>query len=235
MIGKTHVAVGLIAACRRAGRPVAALKPVVSGFDDRTAASSDTGRLLAALGEPCTPAAIAALSPWRFAAPLSPDMAAALEGRTIDADAVIATCRGGLAPDRLTVVEGIGGLMVPLAPGRTVLDLVVALALPIILVAPTALGAISHLLTALEALKHRGLAPAAIVLSETPEIERPARPRCGKRSPGSATVRRCSSCRARSRIRRPSSTPSWPPSRFWHRRRAAGQSDEAAGRRGSSP
>jgi len=75
-IGKTFVAAGLIRHWRAAGRTVEALKPVVTGFDPAAAAASDPGVLLTALGRPVTPAEIDSLAPWRFTAPLSPDMAA---------------------------------------------------------------------------------------------------------------------------------------------------------------
>ena len=59
-----------------AGEKVRALKPVISGFDPADAAQSDTGRLLSAMGRPTSNEDIAAISPWRYIAPLSPDMAA---------------------------------------------------------------------------------------------------------------------------------------------------------------
>ena len=172
-VGKTYVAIGLISAARRAGLTVAALKPVVSGFSDEDAATSDAGRLLAALGRRVTPDTIAALAPWRFRAPLSPDMAAALEGRVIDFDAVAGACRAVLRAGHLTFIEGIGGLMVPLDARRTVLDLIVALALPIVIVSATGLGAISHCLTAVAALRGRGIAPALIILNESADAAVP--------------------------------------------------------------
>ena len=70
-IGKTHVSCGILRT-----RPVRALKPVMSGYDLLHPAASDAARLLAARGIEPTEAAIAAISPWRFTAPLSPDMAA---------------------------------------------------------------------------------------------------------------------------------------------------------------
>ena len=88
-IGKTFVACGLIRALRRKGRAAAALKPVLSGFEPAEAEGSDSGRLLAALGRPVTPDEIARISPWRFAAPLSPDMAALREKRTLDFAGVV--------------------------------------------------------------------------------------------------------------------------------------------------
>lgn len=171
-VGKTTVTCGLIRAARRAGRPVTALKPVLTGYDPVEASASDAGRLLAAMGRPVTAEAVASISPWRYAAPLSPDIAAAAEGRAApDLVAVAAFCRAGLAPEHLTLIEGIGGAMVPLDRRHTVLDLMADLAavpgVPILLVAPTALGAISHALTAMAALAGRGLAPAMVLLVES--------------------------------------------------------------------
>lgn len=162
-IGKTFVGCGLLRALRRRGA-IRALKPVTSGFDPNHAAESDPGRLLAALGEPPTAAAIARISPWRFAAPLSPDQAAAREGRTIDMDALLAFCREAMAAGPL-LVEGVGGVMVPLTARATTLDWMQHLGWPVLLVAGSYLGTISHTLTALDALTHRGLDVAALVVN----------------------------------------------------------------------
>jgi dethiobiotin synthetase len=168
-MGKTFVAAGLVRALRRAGRAVAALKPVVSGFDAAAAAGSDPGLLLAALGQAVTPLTVGEVAPWRFRAPLSPDMAARLEGRTVDVDALIGFCRGRIAAfDGVVVIEGVGGVMVPLDDRRTVLDWVAALDLPCLLVGGSYLGAISHALCALDVLLRRGVAVVALVVSETP-------------------------------------------------------------------
>jgi dethiobiotin synthetase len=160
-IGKTFVACGLLRARRGTVR---ALKPVASGFDPDRAWESDAGRLLAALGESPTPAAIARISPWRFAAPLSPDQAAAREGRAIDFDALLSFCRGELAAGPL-LVEGVGGVMVPLTASATTLDWMEQLGWPVLLVAGAYLGTLSHTLTALDALGRRGLRVAALVVN----------------------------------------------------------------------
>ena len=167
-VGKTFVTAGLIRAARRTGLPVAALKPVLTGYLPTQSAESDAGRLLVALGLPVSAEAGAAMPPGRYAAPLAPDMAAAAEGREAPGrDAVDAFCREAERPGRLVLVEGIGGIMVPLDRRHTVLDLAVALSLPILLIAPTALGAISHALTAVAALAGRGLAPVMLLLVES--------------------------------------------------------------------
>jgi dethiobiotin synthetase len=172
-IGKTYVACALLRALRAAGRPVRALKPVVSGvapLEDGAFEASDTVRLLKAAGVSPTPEAIEACSPWRFAAPLSPDMAATKAGRSL-AFADVAAWSGrriaGAAPDDLVVIEGVGGVMSPIAQDGLVLDLMVSLGQPALVVAGTYLGAISHALTALTALRAHGVATAGLVVNET--------------------------------------------------------------------
>jgi dethiobiotin synthetase len=167
-IGKTYVTRGLIAALRERGRSVAALKPVVTGFDPAEAHGSDSGLLLSALRRPVTPQAIADISPWRFAAPLAPDMAAAREGRALDLQAVIDFCRkaAGANPDAL-LIEGVGGVMSPMTAHEVVLDWMNALRLPLVLVAGSYLGTISHTLTAIDAIERRELSIVSLVVSET--------------------------------------------------------------------
>ena len=174
-IGKTHVACGLIAAARAAGLTTDAVKPIASGFDAADWARSDPGRLLAALGRPLTPAMLDAIIPWRFAAPLAPPMAAHQGGRTLPFAPVAQFCATRLATSDadLFVVEGIGGVMSPLADAATCLDLQLALGIGALLVGGSYLGAMSHTLTALEVLRARGQAVVAIVVSQDAKPDAP--------------------------------------------------------------
>lgn len=167
-IGKTFVTAGLIRHLMQAGETVDAFKPVVSGFDIATAALSDPGVLLGALGEPVTPESLDRVSPWRFAAPLSPDMAAAREGKHLDFDAIVSACRECVAQNTGTLfIEGVGGVMVPLGDNHTVLDCMAALDLPLIVVTGSYLGTISHTLTAMECLSRNGLSVKALVINDS--------------------------------------------------------------------
>lgn len=165
-IGKTFVSCGLISRLRQEGRTVEAIKPVVTDFDPAAAGASDPAILLAALGRP--QADIPAISPWRFKAPLSPDLAARREGRAIDFAQLVDFCQAaiGSAKDAL-LVEGIGGIMVPLDDRNTVLDWMLALRLPLILVTGSYLGALSHTLSAVDVLRGRDLRIDAAVVSES--------------------------------------------------------------------
>lgn len=168
-IGKTFVTAGLIRHLRRLGHKVDAFKPVLSGFEMGGAAQSDAGQLLAALEHDVTLETLDRMAPWRFTAPLSPDMAAAHENRSIDFQALVSACRVKAADRYHTLfIEGVGGVMVPLDARHTVLDWMVELNIPIILVTGSYLGTISHTLTALSVLSVHNLNTRAVVVNETP-------------------------------------------------------------------
>jgi dethiobiotin synthetase len=168
-IGKTYLATTLIQYLRRNGRAVDALKPVVTGFDPAQLDGSDPALLLAALGKLLTAPEIDRVSPWRFALPAAPDLAAAREGRRLDFDALVAFSQKAIREHRGNLlIEGIGGVMVPLDDKHTVVDWIVPLSVPLILVAGSYLGSISHTLTCLDALWRRELFVRAVIINETP-------------------------------------------------------------------
>ena len=172
-VGKTFVTLRLIDELTAAGYRVRALKPVASGFDEESPSAGDTGALLHAQGLDANTANLDAVSPWRFAAPLSPDMAAAREGRAVPFAALVDFCRAPRDAD-VTVIEGIGGVMVPLDDTHTVLDWVVALDAPTLLVVGSYLGTLSHSLTAAAALRNRRARVAGVIVSESAEQPAPA-------------------------------------------------------------
>jgi dethiobiotin synthetase len=164
-IGKTYVTQKLIREARAEGKNVAALKPIISGWEDEP---TDTACLLEALGLAYSQENIETVSPWRFTAPLSPDMAARKENRALSLDEIVAFCQQQREVD-ITFIEGVGGVMVPLNEQHTVLDWMKALSLPIILVTGSYLGTISHTLTALSVLSANGLTVDRLIISETPD------------------------------------------------------------------
>jgi dethiobiotin synthetase len=167
-VGKTFVATGLIRYFHGLGQPVNALKPLVSGFDPAEPSGSDPTLLLEAMGREVTPDELNRISPWRFRVPLSPDMAARVENKPIDLQAVADFCRAAIAGcDGVVLIEGIGGIMVPLDARHTVLDLMTSLNLPLILVAGSYLGTLSHVLSARDVILRNALGLRAIVVSET--------------------------------------------------------------------
>jgi dethiobiotin synthetase len=163
-VGKTVVACALLRLARARGRSVAGFKPFESGCTpgpDGSLVPADAValRTAAAMDEP-----LDAVCLHRFAEPLAPGIAAARAGASPDlAPAVAAYAQLERAHD-LVVVEGAGGLLVPLTPRHDVADLGKALALPLVIVARAGLGTLNHSLLTVEAARRRGLRVLAVVL-----------------------------------------------------------------------
>ncbi|MCJ2057422.1 dethiobiotin synthase [Methylobacterium sp. J-048] len=170
-IGKTYVTAALTRRLRGQGRPVRTLKPLASSvppLSDPAFAESDTARLLDAQGLAVEDETVEACSPWRFAAPLAPDQAAALEGRSLALPDLVGWCRMQIAHSEGTlIIEGVGGLMSPVTESATGLDWLRELAVPALLVSGSYLGAISHTLTACETLRLHGIRLLAVAVSES--------------------------------------------------------------------
>ena len=165
-IGKTFVTRTLIHQLRKNNRYVGALKPILTGVDKDDGASSDAGLLLNALGLDVCSKNISSISPWRFKKPFSPDLAAAREGASIAFEDLLAFCQIHDEFDAL-LIEGIGGIMVPLDNTHTVLDWIIALRAPVLLVVGSYLGTLSHALTALGMLKATSVPIAGILVNES--------------------------------------------------------------------
>jgi dethiobiotin synthetase len=167
-IGKTFVTAALAHQLRAQGRTVDAIKPIMTGCSRAAMGDSDAAVLLRSLGHDVTEEAIVGISPFRFSAPLAPSMAARAEGRpAVGLKDLVDFCARRKRKSSVLLVEGIGGVMVPISGRVTVLDWISALGAPVILVAGSYLGTLSHLLTAIEALRARPVRIAGVVVSET--------------------------------------------------------------------
>lgn len=166
-IGKTFVTATLCHQRRTSGKPVAALKPVISGIEDDNMKGTDTAAIADGLGLPLSREVVDLISPFRFQAPLAPVMAAKLEGRTLDYGAVVDTCKAALAANPFTIIEGVGGSFVPMTEDKLVADWIADLALPSLLVTGSYLGTISHTIATVDAMRQRGLPITAIIISES--------------------------------------------------------------------
>jgi dethiobiotin synthetase len=169
--GKTVVAGALAAALAARGRRVAVFKPVVTGTgEDPQPGWPHDHELLAAASGDADPGAVC---PRTFGPAVSPHLAAQLAGEEIDPRELAARARRAGAGAEALVVEGVGGLLVPLTPTYSVRDLACELGLALVIAARPGLGTISHTLLTLEAARAAGLDVAAVVL--TPWPARPTR------------------------------------------------------------
>jgi dethiobiotin synthetase len=165
-VGKTVVAAAIVARLREQGQPVCALKPLITGLDAEPDADwpPDHELLARVSGQRADNTMLHGFGP-----PVSPHLAAELARvsppsiRTLTAEIRAATPAGSAV-----IVEGVGGLLVPISRSASVLDLAVALELPLIVVARPGLGTINHTLLTVQAARAAGLRIAGIVMTPWP-------------------------------------------------------------------
>jgi dethiobiotin synthetase len=166
-VGKTVLAAAIVATLVARGLRVAAYKPALTGVDDLGPGELGDHDLLGL----CAGMSADDVAPLRFGPAVSPHLAAQLAGRTIDVAAAVDRV-GAIRADAL-VVEGVGGLLVPLSPGWDVRRFATALGLPIVVAARPGLGTINHTLLTVEAARAHGLDVRAVVLTPWPERPSP--------------------------------------------------------------
>ena len=168
-IGKT-VAVGMMCrALQEEGRSWISVKMVQTGCDGFSE-DLDAHRALAGVGRfPEDEEGLTAPQIFKF--PASPLLAAGLEGRTVDLKRIVASVETCAKRHEIVIVEGAGGLLVPLTEETLTADFVAQQGWPLILVASGRLGAINHILLSLEAVKARGISLAGIVMNDYPKAD----------------------------------------------------------------
>jgi dethiobiotin synthetase len=174
-VGKTVVAAALANAARRRGERVAVFKPAVSGLSDYPVRPEvwdeapelpDHALLRLAAGSSQGDDEIA---PYRFDPPVSPHLAAELDGEPIDSDLLRGAALAAAEDSDLLVCEGVGGFLVPLTSGYLVRDFARDLGLPVVIVAAPGLGTINHTLLTLDSVRAAGLEVSSVVLNPWPD------------------------------------------------------------------
>jgi dethiobiotin synthetase len=163
-VGKTVVAAAIARTLSQEGRRVAVFKPAVTGLEEE--GETDHALLRRAAGSAQSDEEIA---PYRYGPPASPHLAAAMAGEEIDPERLRQSAREAAKGADAIVCEGVGGLLVPLAPTYLVRDLAVDLGYPLVVVAAPGLGTINHTLLTVKAARAAGLEIAAVVLNPWPE------------------------------------------------------------------
>lgn len=167
-VGKTFVSAALVRRLVRLGCSVGVMKPVETGVASGSPDHSDAARLMAVAH---VNDSLELVSPYRFPLPLAPLSAASAQGQNIDQDLILDHYEQLAARHACLVVEGAGGLLVPIGQDWDLRDLIQRVKLPVILVGRVGLGGINHALLTLEALEQRAIPVVALVLNDT---ERPA-------------------------------------------------------------
>ncbi len=167
-VGKTYVATGIAKALRSAGVAVGVMKPAETGCGSRS------GKLIPRDAAALVRAAavrdsLSLVNPYRFRSPVAPSVASAIERKPIDPEKILKSFKTLSQRHEFMIVEGAGGIMVPLAEGYLFLDLAEAMGLPVVIVARPGLGTINHTLLTIEALRNRGITIAGVVINDGQE------------------------------------------------------------------
>ncbi len=164
-VGKTAVSCAILRLLAARGLKAAAMKPVAAGgaLVDGVLHNEDVDSLMQAASVPLPQELVC---PFLLKEPASPNLAAALEARTVDIEQIVRRFQQIRAQAEAVVVEGVGGFCVPLTEYASVADLAVALGLPVIMVVGMRLGCINHALLTAEAIRGRGLALAGWVANQ---------------------------------------------------------------------
>jgi len=163
-VGKTFIGAGIATALRKLGVDVGVMKPAETGC------RSNRGKLVPNDALSLMRAAnvdddLDLVNRYRFKAPIAPAVAAAQEGKTIEMRRLMADFRALQRKHPFMIVEGAGGILVPLTAERTFLDLAALFGLPVLIVARPGLGTINHTLLTVMAIDQRRLPIAGIVIN----------------------------------------------------------------------
>lgn len=156
-VGKTVVTAGLVGWLRSDGVDARAIKPCQTGAPE----DDDAAFVRGVCDDDDAATCLRRLEP-----PLAPAVAADRQGVDLSYEGIVTECERAVAATKCGVVEGIGGLRVPLAGDREVIDLVADLSLPTIVVARSGLGTLNHTALTVEALRRRDVPVRGVVLNE---------------------------------------------------------------------
>jgi dethiobiotin synthetase len=168
-VGKTIVTVTLAVAFQSQGIKTGVMKPIETGAEESGVSDSDW-----LLGVTKMDGARPLVTPYRLRAAAAPVVAAAAEGVTIDPNRIVSALETLCTENDCVIVEGIGGVLVPLTPDLMVADLIRMMKLPVLIVARSGLGSINHSLLTVDCLRKRGLPIVGLIFNNPTPPQRDA-------------------------------------------------------------
>ena len=168
-VGKTVIAAGVLRFLRRKGEAAMIMKPVQTGCEpasDGRMRAPDIDFVLRAAELKADEETLAHLAPYCFTPACSPHLAARMAGQRIEMEKILASAQWLAERYRRLVVEGAGGVLVPLNETQIMLSIAWELEMPVLLVGHSGLGTINHVLLSLEAIRRRGCKVLGVVLND---------------------------------------------------------------------
>lgn len=167
--GKTVITALLGLYLKAKGYETGVLKPVETGCNEVDGAlSPEDGEFLRSYIHP--ERSVEEITPFRFKLPLAPSVAASMEGNNLDYSQVVSFCNEQIDSHDITLIEGVGGLLVPLTREKMVINLAVDLDIPLLIVSPDRLGTLNHTLLTVKVAQNVGLKVCGVILNEVSSV-----------------------------------------------------------------
>ena len=174
-IGKTYCTVEIIKALVQKKIQVNPYKPILSGFNNKKIQESDSYKVLAPIKKDINIKSIKSITPWLFNHALAPSLAAEKENKKFDYKHVLEWCLDKIKDKKkknyMNIIEGAGGILVPIEKEKTILNLITDLKLPVILIVGNYLGSVSHTLSAIKNIQQSNLNIINIIINQNNDID----------------------------------------------------------------
>jgi dethiobiotin synthetase len=167
-VGKTVVTACLTALFQSRGENIGVMKPIETGVDPECSSSANSdAKFLMEVSE----VQDAEVCTYRFKSPASPYQAAKMEGKEIDPAKILENFRALQSKHSMMLVEGVGGLLVPITQRYNVADLALEMRLPLIIVSRVQVGTLNHTLLTINAARQHGLKIKGVILNSSDRFE----------------------------------------------------------------
>ena len=174
-IGKTYCAVEIIKALIKKKIEVNPYKPILSGFNLRKIEESDSYKILRTIKKDIDIKDIKSITPWLFNNAMAPSLAAEKENKNLDYNQVFNWCFDKInyknKKNSINIIEGAGGILVPIEKEKSILDLIIDLKIPVILVVGNYLGSVSHTLSVIKNIQFSKLNIINIIINQNNDCD----------------------------------------------------------------
>ena len=174
-IGKTYCTIEIIKSLIKKKIEVNPFKPILSGFNSKKIEQSDSYKILRTIKKNIDIKDIKSMTPWLFNNAIAPSLAAEKENKNLEYNQVLNWCLDKINyknnKNSINIIEGAGGILVPIEKEKTILDLIVDLRIPVILVVGNYLGSVSHTLSVVKNIQFSKLNIINIIINQNNDCD----------------------------------------------------------------
>jgi len=174
-IGKTYCTIEIIKSLIKKKIEVNTFKPILSGFNSKKIEQSDSYKILRTIKKNIDIKDIKSMTPWLFNNAIAPSLAAEKENKNLEYNQVLNWCLDKINyknnKNSINIIEGAGGILVPIEKEKTILDLIIDLRIPVILVVGNYLGSVSHTLSVVKNIQFSKLNIINIIINQNNDFD----------------------------------------------------------------